>query len=215
MRQRKQSKKIHEEDNHNGFEVMENVTADVYQQWWLKCKNIKLQFIESNWSVTTKSGNCELVGLVKQDSIQLESPSNESSSIGIRNINWEKCNLLQAKNKVTKSEISQPYLDLFLTLWPGDWKKQLIQFNKVIESKYNTKSKNKVGVCRSKKVTKKIFFIIFHIIIFFGAIGKGGKLLFEKEGVAINLSQPFHGPKAILGYLNIFSKGICRSWQEK
>jgi hypothetical protein len=33
MRQRKQSKKIHEEDNHNGFEVMENVTADVYQQW--------------------------------------------------------------------------------------------------------------------------------------------------------------------------------------
>jgi hypothetical protein len=65
---------------------------------------------------------------------------------------------------------------------PGVWKKQLIQLSKAIESKYKTKSKNKVGVCRIKQVSEKEFFIFFGIIIFSGTIGKGGKLLFEKEG---------------------------------
>jgi hypothetical protein len=97
----------------------------------------------------------------------LESPSKEFSSIGIRNVNWEKFKSLWTKDKATRSEVPQPYLDLFLTVWPGDWKKQLIQLNKVIESEYKTKSKNKAGVRRIKQVSEKEFFIFFGIIIFF------------------------------------------------
>jgi hypothetical protein len=41
----------HDEDNDNGFNVVENVTADVYQQWQFKCKNTKHQLIESIYMV--------------------------------------------------------------------------------------------------------------------------------------------------------------------
>jgi hypothetical protein len=58
MKQRMKSTKIEEDV---GFDVVENITADVYQQRWLECEAIKLQLIESNWTVTTKSGNSELV----------------------------------------------------------------------------------------------------------------------------------------------------------
>ena len=43
------------------------------------------------------------------------------------------------------------------------------------------KSKNKVGVCSIRPVTPREFFIFIGIIIFSGAVGKGGKQLFEKQ----------------------------------
>jgi len=94
-----------DEDNDNGFDLMENVTPDVHQQRRLECENNKLQLIESNWSVTTKSGNCELKWYVTPDSIPLESPFKEFPSIGIRNVNWEKFNSLWTKDKATRSEV--------------------------------------------------------------------------------------------------------------
>ncbi len=78
-------------------------------------------------------------------------------------------------------EMPQPYFDLFFSLWPGDWKKQLAQLNEAIERDYKSKSKNKVGIRCIRAVTENEFFNFFCIIIFSGAIGKGGKLLFEKE----------------------------------
>jgi hypothetical protein len=60
----------------------------------------------------------------------------------------------------------QPYYDLFLSLWPGDWKKQLAQLNDAIERDDKTKSKNTVGVRCIRALTKKRFFIFFVTIIF-------------------------------------------------
>jgi hypothetical protein len=71
-------------------------------------------------------------------------------------------------------------LELFFALWPGDWKQQLTQLNDEILTEYRMKSKNKVGICPIPPVTQRDFFI-FIDIIFSGAVGKGGKNLFEKE----------------------------------
>ncbi len=57
-----------------GFDVVENVTLDVYQWQWQECEAKKLQIIESNWSVKTKSGNAELVWTVAPDSIPENPP---------------------------------------------------------------------------------------------------------------------------------------------
>jgi hypothetical protein len=46
----------------------------------------------------------------------------------------------------------QPFLDLFLTLWLGDWREQLQQLNSVIERDYKNKSKHKHSVRKIKVV---------------------------------------------------------------
>jgi len=129
-----------------------------------------------------KSGNSELVWTAVPDSIP-ENPPQEFSSIGVRNINWDRFNNLSSIIKFSKkdAEIPQPFLELFLLLWPGDWKQQLAQLNEEILKEYRTKSKNKVGVCPIRPVTQREFFVFIGIIIFSGAVGKGGKNLFEKE----------------------------------
>jgi hypothetical protein len=53
--------------------------------------------------------------------------------------------------------------------------------NDEIIKEYRTKSKNKVGVCPIRPVTQCEFFIFIGTIISSGAVGKGGKNLFEKE----------------------------------
>jgi hypothetical protein len=53
--------------------------------------------------------------------------------------------------------------------------------NDEIVKEYRTKSKNKVGVRPIRPVTEREFSIFIGIIIFSGAVGKGGKNLFEKE----------------------------------
>ncbi len=94
---------IHEDNEEDvGFDVVENITADVYQQRRLECEAIKLQLIESNWTVTTKSGNSELVWTVTSESIPSESPSEEFSSKGIRNVKWETFNFLSSIAKSGK-----------------------------------------------------------------------------------------------------------------
>jgi hypothetical protein len=75
-----------------------------------------------------------------------------------------------------------PFMDLFLLLWPGDWKKQLQQMNEAIERDFKKKSKHKHSVRQIKPVSAYEFFVFLGIIIISGAVGKGGKALFEKEG---------------------------------
>jgi hypothetical protein len=171
-----------ENEEDAGFDVVENVTLDVYQRQRQECEAKKLEIIESNWCVTMKSGNSELVWTAVPDSIP-ENPPQEFSSIGVRNINWDRFNNLSSIIKFSKkdAEIPQPFLELFLLLWPGDWKQQLAQLNEEILKEYRTKSKNKVGVRPIRPVTQREFFVFIGIIIFSGAVGKGGKNLFEKE----------------------------------
>jgi len=80
----------------------------------------------------------------------------------------------------TDGEAPQPFLNLILLLWPGDLKLQLAQMYEEILKEYKMKSKNKFGICSIRPVTPREFFIFIGIIIFSGAVGKGGKQLFEK-----------------------------------
>jgi signal recognition particle GTPase len=58
---------LHEEDV--GFDVVENITTDVYKQKHQECEQKKLKLIESCYSVTCKSGGNELLWTVVPDLI--------------------------------------------------------------------------------------------------------------------------------------------------
>jgi len=45
------------QDDNAGFDVVENITSDFYQQHRQECKEKKLKLIESSWMVTCKSGS--------------------------------------------------------------------------------------------------------------------------------------------------------------
>ncbi len=77
-------------------------------------------------------------------------------------------------------ERPHPFLDLFLTLWPGDWREQLQQLNSIIKRDYKNKSKHKHSVRKIQVVSANNFFVFLGIIVISGAIGKGGQNLFEK-----------------------------------
>ncbi len=120
-----------------GFDVVENITSDVYQKRREECERKKLELIESCSPVTCKSGSNELVWVVIPDSIA-EEPHIEFPTIGVREMEWGKFADLAAFGKASlKGKVAmerpQPYLDLLLTLWAGDWVKQLQQLNSAIE----------------------------------------------------------------------------------
>jgi hypothetical protein len=165
-------------DEDAGFDVVENLTADAHQQKRQECESKKLELIQTSWAVTCKSRNTALVWTVVPDSIA-EEPPIEFSSIGVREMEWGKFDALASYAKAsTKSQLTMerpfPYLDLFITLWPGDWRSQLQQMNCAIERDYQQKSKHKHSVRHVKPVTAHEFFVFLGIIIVSGATGKGG-----------------------------------------
>ncbi len=107
--------------------------------------------------------------------------------MGVQDMDWENFDALSeyakasTKKKLESVEKPNPYLDLFLLLWPGNWRKQLHKLNCAIEKDFKSKSKHKHSIQHIKSVTANDFFIFIGIIIISGAFGKGGKLLFEKE----------------------------------
>jgi hypothetical protein len=66
---------------------------------------------------------------------------------------------------VRKDRIPQPFFDLFLLLWPGDWKKQLAQLNEAIAKDFAAKSKNKVGVRRIKPISESEFLVLLSYLV--------------------------------------------------
>jgi hypothetical protein len=131
-----------EDDEDAGFDVAENITANVHQQHHNECEVEKLELIESNWCIMTKFGNVELKWNIVPDSIP-EYSDKEFESLGIRTMDWtqfrELCNM--AKSGKMKDRMLQPFFGIFLLLWPGDWKKQLAQLNEAIAKDYAAKSK--------------------------------------------------------------------------
>ncbi len=87
-----------------GFDVVENITSDVYQQKHQECEQKKLELIESSYSITCKSGGNELVWSVVPDSIP-ESPQIEFQNIGIREMDWDNFNKLSSYAKALKKQI--------------------------------------------------------------------------------------------------------------
>ncbi len=168
-----------------GFDVVENITSDIYQQRHQECKRKKQELIETSSPVTCKSGGNELVWSITPDSI-VEEPPVEFPTIGVREIEWGKFSDLAAFGKASVKgkptmERPQPYLDLCLTLWPGDWRSQLQQLNSAIEKDYQNKAKHKHSVRQIKPVSPNEFFVFIGIMIMSGVAGKGRQRLFEKQ----------------------------------
>jgi hypothetical protein len=66
-----------------------------------------------------------------------------------------------AKKKEASIEKTHLYLDLFLLLWPGDWRKQLHQFNCAIKKDFKSKLKHEQSVRYINSVTSHVFFYIY------------------------------------------------------
>ncbi len=92
------------------------------------------ELIESNWCIMTKSGSVELEWNIVPDSIP-EYSLKKSESLGIRSMDWMQFQELRnmAKSGKKKDRMPQPFFDLFLLLWPGDWKNQLSQLNEAMQ----------------------------------------------------------------------------------
>jgi hypothetical protein len=101
-------------------------------------------------------------------------------------MDWDNFNKLSTYAKAIKKtnqmmKYPHPFMDLFILLWPGDWNKQLQQMNEAIKWELKKKSKHKHSVRQIKPVSAYKFIVFLGIIIISGAVGKGGKALFEKE----------------------------------
>lgn len=70
------------------------------------------------------------------------------------------------------------FFKLFQYLWPGEWKHQLKQCNLKIQ---NSKRSNPAKYSRVKLVSEKEWWTFIGIIIYGGAVGKGGSKLYEKK----------------------------------
>ncbi len=90
-------------------------------------------------------------------------------------MDWMKFHELHniAKSGKKIDRVPQPFFDLFLLLWPGDWKKQLVQMDEATAKNYAAKPKNKVCDHHIKPISESEF-LIFCITILSGVIGKGG-----------------------------------------
>lgn len=100
-----------------------------------------------------------------------------------------------------------PFGRLVISLWPGDWRKQLARLNETIKEE-NTKRK-----IPRRLVTEDDWWTIWGIIIFSGKVGRGGiEALYDtsepiiKEITTINLKNimPRYRAKEIMKDLPIF-----------
>jgi hypothetical protein len=104
-------------------------------------------------------------------------------------MNWKKFTDLKDKMKQhtreTRVDTTIPYLsispffDLFLLLWPGDWKNQLNNLNVQIVTKNESNRRNQSRHRAIALVSDNEFFVFIGIMIAAAPAGKGGAALFE------------------------------------
>jgi len=87
------------------------------------------------------------------------------------------------KVDATKKKVKlYPYQNIFLALWPGNWKKQLRQLNEEIEkAQSNSNGSQKKGIRVVKPVSRKEWWRFIALIIAASVVGYGGHRLWESE----------------------------------
>ena len=101
---------------------------------------------------------------------------------------YEHCGVVGFDFDTFKSKDNQTYRELFEHLWPGDWKQQLKNLNQEV------KKRNRISGGRGRKmkeVSKKEWWKFIGILIFGGAVGEGGEILWEKEN-SEGMRQPYN-----------------------
>lgn len=161
---------------------------DEHKQKWNRYIEEKEKLIADGWTV--KKGR--ITWKVCRDSVP-NVPISENKNLGVREINWENLKNLSEKLKRSsasasstfrsptkkKKKLPTPYLDLFLSLWPGDWQQQLQQMNLLIQKNIESCRKNKKGTRNVREVTPNDFFVFIGIIVISASAQTGGQNLFE------------------------------------
>jgi hypothetical protein len=148
------------EDNDHEAVVYDNESYNIHLQRQLTAQVEKQSLVLQNWSVTKVDNktNKSITWKICENHIPTENVV-EYDVIGVRGVHWGRFavlkNCLKAKCNTKENRSGPdakrgiemhitPYFDLLLTLWPGDWKKQLTNLN------------NQISILMKKKETKKI-----------------------------------------------------------
>jgi hypothetical protein len=164
---------------------VENITSDVYKLKHQECEQKKLELIESCYSVTCKSGGNVLLWTVVPDSTA-DSSIMEFQNIGVQQMEWDKFNRLSSyakaftKSKGSSLEKTQPFMDLFILLWSGDWKKQLQQLNEAIERDYKKNQSTNILSAKLRQFQQTDFLSFLESLSFLGLYVKGANHCLKK-----------------------------------
>jgi hypothetical protein len=123
-----------------------------------------------------------------EESVSIE-PVEEYDTIGVCGINWR--NFIELKERMKQrtkdSRVNatipylsiSPFFNLFLMLWPGDWKNQIHNLNTQILAKNESNRRNQSRHRPIALVSDNEFFVFIGIMIAAAPAGKGGAALFE------------------------------------
>ena len=145
-------------DEAMGFDAVFDGSYAQYETKRRAAEIEKQRYIQENLSFTKKQAatRTTMTWNIVNESLPTLLTS-EYDNVGVRCVDWSnfvqlkqqiknqsskkrKCTMSSPKSK--RSDTCQPFLDLFLCLWPGDWKQQVEQLNLMIQKDYINKQKN-------------------------------------------------------------------------
>jgi hypothetical protein len=111
-------------------------------------------------TVKNHSAGCDYEWtVVGSESVQGEDSNEEYPCVGVRGIDWADRDLNM--------------MDVLVKLWPGDWRKQLEQMNKMLLAAMSRSSRSKKGTV-VKEVTEQEFWLFLALMLSACPFGKGG-----------------------------------------
>lgn len=170
-------------DDDIGFDVAEDVTRDEHEQRRDIYKAEKEKLIEEEWTVVKRGDrNTQVTWVTICESIP-DTNIIEYDKLGIRSMDFRKFHILDNKLRsfAINEKLPTPFLDLFLILWPGDWRQQQNRMNIFLERNNKNNEKNKNNARIINPITEHEFFVFLGILIVACPSGRGGKLLFQEH----------------------------------
>jgi hypothetical protein len=97
----------------------------------------------------------------------------EFQNIGIWQKEWDKFNSLSTSAKAfikSKGSVEkpQPFMELFILPWPGDWQKQLQQLNEAIKRHHKRNQSTNILSAKLRQFQLMIFFVSWNHYNFWG-----------------------------------------------
>ena len=104
--------------------------------------------------------------MVGSESVQGEDSNEEYPCVGVRGIDWADRDLNM--------------MDVLVKLWPGDWRQQLEQMNKMLLAEMSRSSRSKKGTV-VKEVTEQEFWLFLALMLSACPFGKGGGAFYGRN----------------------------------
>jgi hypothetical protein len=140
----------------------------------------------------------QYVWTLVEDSLPLENTASEEyTEIGLAGFDFPEL----FKPPTGETSYEYPYLKLFQTLWPGDWKHQLRQLNLKVAAE-NAANSGKKNWRNITPVSQREWWTFIGILVSAGPHGKGGNKLWERSSTTYDgfcgMTQPInYGPSGL------------------